>query len=275
MRFIQSFENATAIQTAVNEGNLGKPYVAYDKENQVVDWNSKEKPDYSKMYLTFEITEDGSITYNCENGYVTGNTIEYSVNGGEWLTTTAVPYNVIGNFATGDTIRFRGNNTHYGNGNSGICNQFTKSTAKFKVFGNIMSLIYGDDFIDKKELVAEYAFTYMFKSCSGLTDAGNLILPATTLARNCYGNMFAGCTSLTKAPTILPATTLANRCYYAMFYDCASLNYIKCLALNNPSAYTTYWTVGVSSTGTFVKAAGVEWPTGTSGIPEGWTVEEV
>ena len=35
------------------------------------------------------------------------------------------------------------------------------------------------------------------------------------------------------------------------------------------------WVSGVSSTGTFVKSANVEIPTGTSGIPEGWTVQEV
>lgn len=32
---------------------------------------------------------------------------------------------------------------------------------------------------------------------------------------------------------------------------------------------------GVSPTGTFVKKAGVDWPTGNSGIPSGWTVVEV
>ena len=34
--------------------------------------------------------------------------------------------------------------------------------------------------------------------------------------------MFYGCTSLTTAPS-LPATTLANNCYMNMFYGCRSL----------------------------------------------------
>lgn len=38
----------------------------------------------------------------------------------------------------------------------------------------------------------------------------------------CYYYMFAGCTSLTTAPS-LPATTLANYCYYFMFRGCANL----------------------------------------------------
>ena len=32
---------------------------------------------------------------------------------------------------------------------------------------------------------------------------------------------------------------------------------------------------GVSSTGTFVKRSGVTYETGNSGIPVGWTVEEI
>jgi hypothetical protein len=42
------------------------------------------------------------------------------------------------------------------------------------------------------------------------------ILPATTLTKACYINMFEGCTAMTKAPT-LPATTLLNQSYQAMF----------------------------------------------------------
>lgn len=87
--------------------------------------------------------------------------------------------------------------------------------------------------------------------------------------------MFQGCTSLTVAPE-LPATTLVNGCYQYMFSNCANLNYIKCLAtdISAPTCLNG-WTNGVSSTGTFVKAAGVTYPTGTSGIPSGWTVEEI
>ena len=35
---------------------------------------------------------------------------------------------------------------------------------------------------------------------------------------------------------------------------------------------TTDWVSGVPSTGTFVKNPDASWPTGTSGIPSGWTV---
>ena len=63
-------------------------------------------------------------------------------------------------------------------------------------------------------------------------------------------------------------------CYYGMFRNCTKINYIKCLAtdISAPSC-TTSWVSGVAPTGTFVKAASMnDWTTGTSGIPEGWTV---
>ena len=53
-------------------------------------------------------------------------------------------------------------------------------------------------------------------------DNGKYYLPATTLADNCYANMFENCTSLTTAPA-LPATTLKFRCYASMFNGCTSL----------------------------------------------------
>ena len=112
----------------------------------------------------------------------------------------------------------------------------------------------------------------MFHGCTSLTTAP--ALPATTLANSCYRNMFEGCRSLTTAPA-LPATTLANYCYQYMFYNCNKLNYIKMLATNiSASNCLNNWVNGVSSTGTFVKDTAItSLPTGDSGIPSGWTVQ--
>jgi hypothetical protein len=59
-----------------------------------------------------------------------------------------------------------------------------------------------------------------------------------------------------------------------MFYNCKKLNYIKMLATNiSASKCLTNWVSGVASTGTFVKNPTMtSLPTGTSGIPSGWTV---
>ena len=87
--------------------------------------------------------------------------------------------------------------------------------------------------------------------------------------------MFYGCTSLTVAP-VLPATTLAENCYCCMFISCTNLSSVTCLATDiSTSQCTLRWLEGVAATGTFTKAAGMnDWPTGASGIPEGWTVKD-
>jgi hypothetical protein len=138
-----------------------------------------------------------------------------------------------------------------------------------------MSLLYGDDFVSEKDLTSEnYAFYKLFYNCNNIVSASELELPATTLASNCYQYMFNGCTSLTSAPQ-LPATTLADFCYYHMFNGCSKLNYIKMLAIDiSASKCLTNWVSGVSSSGTFVKHKDMtSLPTGVSGIPSGWTVE--
>ena len=129
----------------------------------------------------------------------------------------------------------------------------------------------------KATTLAESCYKSMFNGCTSLTAAPEL--PATALAISCYLEMFHGCTNLTAAPE-LPATTLVNYCYQDMFYGCTNLSSITMLATDISAYYCLKnWVSGVASTGTFTKAASLvqgseagQIPTGTSGIPESWTV---
>lgn len=260
MRYIQSFSNSGAVQTALDNQELGKPYVAFDGTK--IDWNSKSKTPYENQYLTFNIISAGRI--NCQEG-----NLYYSLNNGDWASLASQLRSV--SVEAGDVIRFKGEITNYD-----TKLQFDSSTAIFEACGNVMSLVYGDNF------VGQYAFpqnSYMnlcslFKQNTGITSAENLILPATSLTPGCYVDMFRGCTSLTTAPSILPATILVDTCYSSMFQGCTNLNYIKCLATDISANYClNNWVDGVASSGTFVKAASMnDWTTGANGIPEGWTV---
>lgn len=259
-------------------------------------------PDYTKEYLAFNITSDGMIKWFCNNSQSTNfKTIQYSTdNGSTWTRITSnrnAPYI---NVTTGDKVLFKGDNASYQGRQNSIYSCFSGSTAGFELEGNIMSLIDSTNFSGLTSLQGTYTFQYMFAGCTGLTSAQNLVLPATSLVDSCYRYMFRDCRSLTTAPELpattlvnscydgmfyfcqslitapdLPATTLASYCYRYMFYYCASLNYIKCLASDlSASNFAFYWVQGVASTGTFVKAQGVSWNTGVSGIPTGWTVQE-
>ena len=121
--------------------------------------------------------------------------------------------------------------------------------------------------------LASSCYYRMFASCTSLTTAPEL--PATTLAASAYTIMFSNCTSLTTAPELL-ATTLTNYCYQGMFSNCTKLNYIKMLATDiSASNCLTNWVNNVASNGTFVKASSMTTlPSGASGIPNGWTVQD-
>ena len=120
--------------------------------------------------------------------------------------------------------------------------------------------------------LAPYCYAYMFYDCSSIVNAPEL--PATMIASNCYRSMFYRCTSLNQAP-VLPALNLAEGCYQYMFYGASKLNYVKSLATNITATNAlNQWLSGVAASGTFVKPMGVGYPTGASGIPNGWTVVE-
>jgi len=207
---------------------ISRAYIGNEEVDKIYLGNTQIYPtgpapvDYRSMPLTIEALSAGTLQ-------LTNNTsqtdIYYNLNDGGWqlIGTDNMSFNV----DAGDIIQFGAteavNLQQYSAGRS----LFSGNTLAFKVYGNIESLEYGyGDFTNRDTSVyLESAFTYCFRSCSGLTDASNLVLPATTLANSCYERMFRDCTSLTSAPE-LPGTTLSwlvDRCYAFMFQNCTSL----------------------------------------------------
>ena len=230
--------NSAAVQTALVDEQLGKPYIAYLEDEHRIDWNtlSPSGPVYSAMPLTFEIISGGSINW-LGRGSTSAHTIEYKVNDGEW---TSFGGN-LGQYIeveAGDIVQFRGDHAAYGGAQgfpvSGSFSYYTvlkDPVATYKAYGNVMSLISSTGFTELSAFTAQKALCGLFSGGSfisgyefphGLVDAENLVLPATTLSSYCYANMFRGCAALTKAPA-LPATTLAINCYATMFSDCTAL----------------------------------------------------
>ena len=175
-------------------------------------------------------------------------------------------------------------------------------TGNHNIGGNIMSLLYGDNFEGQTTISTQHSntFTYLFESNTHLIDASDLLLPATTVSRDTYGNMFKGCTNLTAAPAILPAPTLAQTgSYISMFEGCSSLGnapvlmveYIKaydlytmfkgCTLIDKIVTYadtvenygTTNWLQNVAATGDFYALGSANWTIDSpSGVPVGWTL---
>ena len=304
MRYLRKF-NSHSSYVSPNVSVEHKWDVTWCRQEKDVHY--KAYHDYSQDYFTLVALED-----NCEFSIIFDknlqdnvNSVSYSLDNGQtWTTidTSTGNYNgvtvVLGTVNINQKILVKGDAVCYAPSD---CTKFAANKL-YKVEGNIMSLLYGDQFKTQYILPTntECCFYGIFYDSTNLISAKNLILPATTLTADCYNQMFQNCTNLMIAPE-LPATTLAPGCYAYMFYDCTnlviapelpaitlvdscyeemfdgctSLNYIKCLAEDKTAQHCTYrWVRKVAATGTFVKASGVTWPSGTSGIPEGWTVLE-
>lgn len=303
MKYLNLFDNHNDYEDYVDGGLMSYPNVSYCIEEDELHY-MKERPEipYEEQYLTFEVVEAGTITIKKSGSGAPTVTIQYSTDDGQnWTSlTTSTTEQSLGTYSIGDKILIKGTNNNYAitGGNIDNYNYFS-GTAKVKLYGNIMSLLYGDNFINQDTLTENATFAKLFIGYSNLIDVENLILPATTLkymcyrnmfdgcgfeyppklpattlASQCYAGLFGGCSNLKEGPE-LPATTLELQCYVYMFYGCSSLNYIKCLATTGVnSSNLSNFTYGVQTTaGTFVKDANTTWPTGVDGIPSGWTVQ--
>ena len=171
--------------------------------------------DYSKDYFTIVALENTTILINVDDGG-----ISYSLDGGTIWSEGSGSFTV--DVQNGEKLLLKGD-VIFNQNTSGSETQFIQSAGNYSIEGNIMSLSYEDDFVDKKTIQTLSEYEKFFANDTKLISTENLVLPATTLTQGCYQEMFSGCTSLTTAPKILPATTVTINCYYNMFGGCTSL----------------------------------------------------
>lgn len=242
--------------------------------------NIDYQPTYDHQYLTIEFLEAGDFQikrdYTLTPDSIAQRNISYAVNNTEnWISNTMSNLKQsadtidIFDLVAGDKIYLKGDNNGLFSGYNVLKFKFN-SNAKVKIYGNIMSLLWGDNFISNmNEIKYSYTFIGIFSGLSHLVDASNLILPATVLSEGCYCDMFRGCSMLTCGPELL-AQKLVKNCYQGMFNNCSSLNYIKCLGIDLGNNSFRMWTQSVAKTGIFVYDKDVTWPKGDAGIPADW-----
>ncbi len=169
--------------------------------------------------LTLEAAEAGAVVtfVNKAKGPVT-----YKVNGGAEQTIAKNSTGTITLSAIGDKVEFFGDNKAYATDYSDYSNIVCDKDCY--VYGNVMSIITSEGFENATTLENAYTFVWFFGYNTHIKnkEGTDLLLPATTLANNCYYGMFYGCASLTAVPS-LPAATLKDCCYWSMFDGCASL----------------------------------------------------
>ena len=233
--YLKLFNTHSEYEEYIDGDNVFLPNVSHCKQQGDVHYNPWT---WAEQYLTTVALEDGTISFNIWKSMGTDmiTSISYSTDNGEtWTTTNNVNdkeehLSIDVDVNEGDEVLWKGIATqtgYYYEDYDDYVGSFFSSYCEFDVKGNVMSLLYGDDFKGEDTLEYDGQLTCLFydydgeKTC-GVLNAKDLSLPATTLASSCYGYMFQGCTSLTTAPE-LPATTLASSCYGSMFQGCTSL----------------------------------------------------
>ena len=204
--------------------------------------------DYSTQYLTL-VAQTDSVSFKYDTA-TSSNKLQYSLdNGSTWSNLSnggSTP-----SVNTGDKVLFKASRLSV-NTERGIGRITPSSSAT--VEGNIMSLEYGDNFIEQTVIQNNYQFRKLFSGVTTITSAENMVIPATTVRQQCYSQMFQGCTSLIKTPktvgssamtwsgqycfsnmfsyctslttpssTLLPALNLGTQCYWYMFEGCTAL----------------------------------------------------
>ena len=210
-RFIRLFQTHSEYEEYVNSKDFLTPNVSVCKDTDDVHFNEEIKEiDYSKQYFTLVNTSESSLSIQLKKN-TSAQTLNYKLSSSEdWLENTAVTVGV------GEEVQLKGVYTPIGYHGIGT---FSVNGGTFDIKGNIMSLLYGDDFEGQIDLTS---IRNLFSDCTTLVNASELILPTINLSNSCYRNMFENCTSLKTVPE-LPATMLTEYCYYSMFNGCTSL----------------------------------------------------
>lgn len=226
------------------------------EEPEEPDTPTPDEPsaDYIDQYLTIEAIDGGSVWFYSECA------LDWEImTSRDTVNWSAVRYwnetNPIAILEAGEKLYIKGKVV-------GTCGRFD-CRGRYRVSGNIMSMLYGDDFKGKTEITVSQAFKGMFANDLQLVDASNLyingvgyescatmfsgcanlvyppVLGSDTTAEGCYSAMFRDCTSLATAP-MLKASVLHTNCYYAMFMGCTSLTTAPEIKAHTIETYSLY-----------------------------------
>lgn len=265
-----------------------------------------EELPYEEQYLTIECVNPPSnyytkytVTINFWNlGY---NDAAYSFDRSTWTVLTPTGDNTITMGIGNNKFYLKANKT----GRTGTSSPAitTYSNYNYKVYGNILSMVYGDDFKNKRlndsdinldglfsrwthlvsaknlilpkvEQAAMYAYGKMFLGCKALVE-GPEELHMRSLGFYDYGYMFYECSSLTTAPKIIGKYNCGNNMFIAMFNGCSSLTFVYTEFTGGlGSNKSTNWLNNVGANGILVVDDNYSGtiPDGNDGLPTGWTL---
>lgn len=182
---------------------------------------------YLSQYFTIEALEIGTFTMAITRG-ASLVSVSYSIDDGESWVTTPISSGQNINITTptiqqGGKVLWKCETIDNALSVSYYQKAKMSSTGLCNIYGNIMSLIHGDDFIGNYEVSSTlHPFRELFMQIK-VVDARYLIIPANRAYTYCFYELFYGNTYIVNAPTFI-IETVDNNSMQEMFKNCSSLN---------------------------------------------------
>lgn len=228
---------------------------------------------YIRKYLTMQAIETGTISVNIDRG-CSSMTISYSLdNGVTWIdnaftTGTAKTYTTP-TISAGGRVLWKCISTDGSFSKSyGNTVRFS-STMSCKMYGNIMSLIYGDNFIGKNTVADGFqTFRHNFAGLK-VVDAKYLVIPVATIKQYVAIMMFDGNTTLASGPAFV-SDDIQTGALQQAFRNNTHLASLTIIA-DSVSNDQNNWASGVPSGGVLTREIGNTFTL----LPTGWTTNDV
>lgn len=239
------------------------------------DGGGKTKPSpiaIDPTWLYFTMPDGGTVTLT-KNGSPTAVTLEYSLdNGGTWTEWTE-------NGGVRTLTLTAGQTMHVRNTSSSVT-RFCTFHSNYYTFGFNADTYSGGDITsllcvnpDDAYYMDQYIFANLMNGASHLRSMP-LIKNVNTSQPRIFYNAFRG-TGITET-TLLEQEVLTNQFYQGAFHSCSNLKIVKTkmtdISASNP---LSNWLSGVAPTGDFYCPASLTIPTGSNGIPSGWTRHDI
>ena len=173
-------------------------------------------------YLTLDVISGGTVMVV----NIPGVNLEYSTDGGTtWaeIPQRTAPQTDI-SVSAGDKVLFRGVNDTLSRFSSGAWSStriYGTDPVRYNVYGNILSVIYGDDYGEYRTISSGHTFEGLF-SFSKSVDASGLVLP-DNLLEDCFATLFYNTPTLFAAPELPTGDYAPDECYRQMFQGCTNL----------------------------------------------------
>lgn len=144
-------------------------------------------------------------------------------------------------------------NGTFNEGKSNFKNVRLLASQNFKAYGNMFSMLWGDDFIGKNYFpddTTDYIYAGFFWNSTKLIDAQNLYFPGqhtkgfnvssnetptSDEVINSFNDLFNGCSNLEYGPIIEMLTIVGNSSIKRMFNGCGKLKSVTFYAITTPA----------------------------------------